>query len=48
MDDMEDLDALRAQPSDTLVHVEEGNVWEQWEDDAYHMKRVEIGLLGMA
>ena len=33
MDDMEDLDALRAQPSDTLVHVEEGNVWEQWEDE---------------
>jgi len=33
MDDMEDLDALRAQPSDTLVHVEEGNVWGQWEDE---------------
>ena len=33
MDDLEDLDALRAQPSDTLVHVEEGNVWGQWEDE---------------
>tara|TARA_B100000614_G_scaffold239974_1_gene239974 strand:- start:7258 stop:10038 length:2781 start_codon:yes stop_codon:yes gene_type:complete len=33
MDDMEDLEALRAQPSDTLVHVEEGNVWEQWGDE---------------
>ena len=33
MDDMEDLEALRAQPSDTLVHVEEGNVWDQWGDE---------------
>ena len=33
MDDLEDLDALRAQPSDTLVHVDEGNVWDQWEDE---------------
>ena len=33
MDDLEDLDALRAQPTDTLVHVEEGNVWGQWEDE---------------
>ena len=33
MDDIEDLDALRAQPSDTLVHVEKGNVWAEWEDD---------------
>tara|TARA_B100001175_G_scaffold304057_1_gene299675 strand:- start:863 stop:3646 length:2784 start_codon:yes stop_codon:yes gene_type:complete len=33
MDDIEDLDALRAQPSDTLVHVEEGNVWAEWEDE---------------
>ena len=33
MDDLEDLDALRSQPSDTLVHVEEGNVWADWEDE---------------
>jgi Fe-S oxidoreductase len=33
MDDVEDLDSLRAQPSDTLVHVEEGNVWADWEDE---------------
>ena len=33
MDDLDDLDSLRAQPSDTLVHVDEGNVWADWEDE---------------
>ena len=33
MDEIEDLDALRVQPSDTLVHEGEGNVWAEWEDD---------------
>ena len=33
MDELEDLDSLRAQPSDTLVHVDEGNVWADWEDE---------------
>jgi Fe-S oxidoreductase len=33
MDEVEDLDGLRAQPSDTLVHQDKGNVWAEWEDD---------------
>lgn len=33
MDELEDLDGLRAQPSDTLVHQDKGNVWTEWEDD---------------
>ena len=33
MDEIEDLDALRVQPSDTLVHEGEGNVWAEWGDD---------------
>ncbi|MFL2493142.1 MAG: heterodisulfide reductase-related iron-sulfur binding cluster [Candidatus Thalassarchaeum sp.] len=33
MDEVEDLDALRMQPSDTLVHEGRGNVWADWEDD---------------
>jgi Fe-S oxidoreductase len=33
MDELEDLDGLRAQPSDTLVHQDKGNVWAEWEDD---------------
>ncbi|HJM23552.1 MAG TPA: hypothetical protein QF461_03600, partial [Candidatus Thalassarchaeum sp.] len=33
MDELEDLDGLRAQPSDTLVHEGKGNVWAEWEDD---------------
>jgi Fe-S oxidoreductase len=33
MDEIEDLDGLRAQPSDTLVHQGKGNVWAEWEDD---------------
>tara|TARA_B100001250_G_scaffold218704_2_gene187679 strand:+ start:2826 stop:5615 length:2790 start_codon:yes stop_codon:yes gene_type:complete len=30
MDDVEDLDGMRGQPSDTLVHQEQGNVWDEW------------------
>ncbi|MAQ56642.1 MAG: hypothetical protein CMA47_00285 [Euryarchaeota archaeon] len=33
MDEVEDIDALRTQPSDTLVHEGKGNVWADWEDD---------------
>ena len=33
MDEIEDLDSMRAQPSDTLVHQGKGNVWADWEDD---------------
>ena len=33
MDEIEDLDALRVQPSDTLVHEGKGNVWDDWADD---------------
>jgi len=33
MDELEDLDGLRAQPSDTLVHQDKGNAWAEWEDD---------------
>ena len=33
MDELEDLDAMRGQPSDTLVHEGKGNVWAEWEDD---------------
>ena len=33
MDEIEDLVALRVQPSDTLVHEGEGNVWAEWGDD---------------
>ena len=33
MDEVEDLDALRMQPSDTLVHEGKGNVWTDWGDD---------------
>ena len=33
MDEVEDLDALRVQPSDTLGHVGEGNVWDEWGDE---------------
>ena len=33
MDDVEDLDGMRGQPSDTLVHHEHGNVWEEWESE---------------
>ena len=39
MDDVEDLDSLRAQPSDTLVHVDEGNVWADWEDECVYLTR---------
>ena len=33
MDELEDLDAMRGQPSDTLVHTGKGNVWSEWEDE---------------
>jgi len=33
MDDVSQLDAMRGQPSDTLVHQGKGNVWAEWEDD---------------
>ena len=28
-----ELDGIRGQPSDTLIHSEKGNVWEDWADD---------------
>tara|TARA_B100000287_G_scaffold168616_1_gene159099 strand:- start:1781 stop:3826 length:2046 start_codon:yes stop_codon:yes gene_type:complete len=30
---LQELDGIRGQPSDTLIHVEKGPVWEEWEDD---------------
>ena len=33
MDEISELDKLRTQPSDTLLHVEEGNVWAEWSDE---------------
>ena len=33
MDSISQLDELREQPEDTLVHYGKGNVWETWEDD---------------
>jgi len=33
MDEIEDLDELRVQPSDTLVHEGKGNVWDEWEQE---------------
>ena len=30
---IQELDGIRGQPSDTLIHVEKGPVWEEWEDD---------------
>ncbi|MEE3269854.1 MAG: (Fe-S)-binding protein [Candidatus Thermoplasmatota archaeon] len=33
MDEVEDLDGLRVQPTDTLVHEGKGNVWDDWADD---------------
>ena len=28
-----ELDGIRGQPGDTLIHTEKGPVWEEWEDD---------------
>ena len=28
-----ELDGIRGQPSDTLIHVEKGNVWDEWGDE---------------
>ena len=33
MDEVEELDTMRGQPSDTLVHPGKGNAWAEWEDD---------------
>tara|TARA_Y100001934_G_C12378079_1_gene790461 strand:+ start:2422 stop:5241 length:2820 start_codon:yes stop_codon:yes gene_type:complete len=30
---LEELDGIRGQPSDTLIHVEKGNVWDDWGDN---------------
>ena len=28
-----ELDGIRGQPGDTLIHTEKGPMWEEWEDD---------------
>jgi len=33
MDDVSQLDEMREQPEDTLVHYGKGNVWADWEDE---------------
>jgi Fe-S oxidoreductase len=33
MDDISQLDEMREQPQDTLVHYGKGNVWNTWEDE---------------
>ncbi len=33
MDEVSELDKLRTQPSDTLIHTEEGNSWGEWSDE---------------
>ena len=30
---LEELDGIRGQPADTLIHVDKGPVWEDWEDE---------------
>ncbi len=33
MDDIEELETMRGQPSDTLVYYEKGDDWQDWEDE---------------
>ncbi len=33
MDDIEELETMRGQPSDTLVYYEKGDDWDDWEDE---------------
>ena len=33
MDEVSELDKLRTQPSDTLIHTEQGNSWGEWSDE---------------
>ena len=33
MDEIEELEGMRGQPSDTLVYSEKGDDWEDWEDE---------------
>ena len=33
MDEVSELDKLRTQPSDTLIHTNEGNSWGEWQDE---------------